>query len=334
MEHRGSWIALLVCAGLLLSGPVWAQKDEAGEKEKCGKWFPDFTCDREARPDGSVMPMSFPYLFEDPYVTSGLNFVGIWNQYPDDSVFSGGQIGVLALQIRVAITERLAFIATKDGLAFHDPDNPLLDNETGFFNLGVGFKYAAWTWEDGEQGAIVTPSLRYEIPSGQDKVFQGTDGDGILIPAVSGAYRHGSWHIITSLGGNAAIDGDKNSSNLFYNLHIDHAFAIEHDIVRFIVPFIELNGIHWTDSGDGSRKVDLKGLPSLPIGAVAPGFEGSDVINLGNRSVGANDYITMAWGIRLPMQGGFDVGASYERPLSSHEDVTDQRVTLNVTWEF
>jgi hypothetical protein len=323
----GSLCALLACAGLMLPGAGWA------EESRCGTWFPDFGCDREARPDGSVIPISFPYLFEDPYITSGLNFVGIWHEYPDESVFAGGQIGVLALQIRLAITERLAFIATKDGLAFHDPDNALLENEEGFFNLGLGFKYAAWSWKDGEQSAIVTPSLRYEIPSGQDKVYQGTDGDGIIIPAVSGAYQHGSWHVIAALGGNAAIDGDKNSNNFFYNLHIDHAFEVENRIVRFVVPFIELNAIHWTASGDGSRKVDTK-IGSLPIGAVKPGFEGSDVINLGNTRVSGNDYITMAWGVRFPMEGGFDIGASYERPLSNHEDITEQRVTLNITWEF
>ena len=59
-----------------------------------------------------------------------------------------------------------------------------------------------------------------------------------------------------------------------------------------------------------------------------------DVINLGNKNVSGNDYVTMAWGVRFPMAAGFDIGASYERPLSNREDITEQRVTLNVTWEF
>ena len=100
------------------------------------------------------------------------------------------------------------------------------------------------------------------------------------------------------------------------------------------MPFIELNGIHWTDSGNGSRKVDLKGLPSMPIGAVAPGFEGADVVNLGNSHVTGDDYVTMAWGIRFPMTAGIDVGASYERPISNNKEITEQRVTLNITWEL
>ena len=62
----------LVC---LLAG------DARAADEDCPYWFPDFSCDRQARPDGSVMPMSTPFLFEDPYITTGLNFVGIWNEY-------------------------------------------------------------------------------------------------------------------------------------------------------------------------------------------------------------------------------------------------------------
>jgi len=324
------WIG---CVGVLVAGPAWAE-------EGCGKLFPDFTsdftCERSARPKGSVMPMSFPYLFEDPYITSGLNFVGIWHQFPHDSVFEGGQLGVLALQVRLAITERLAFIAAKDGIAILDADNELIQNDTGFLDLGFGFKYAAWEWNgQDDQSVVLTPSLRYEAPSGQQKVFSG-DGDGLLIPAISGAYHAGPWNVVADLGGNAALDSDKNSSNVFYNIHVDHAFAspIAHEWVKFIVPFIELNGIYWASAGDGSRKVNLKGLPSLPIGAVKPNFEGADVVNLGNNDVSGSNYVTMAWGVRFPMAAGFDIGASYERPLSDRKDITEQRVTLNITWEM
>ncbi len=319
--------AVLLWVGVGLASPAFA------EREECPTFFPDFFCERQARPDGSVMPMSFPYLFEDPYITSGVNFVGIWHEFPDDSVFMGGQIGVLALQIRLAITERLAFIATKDGYAFLDSDNPLIRDDEGFFNLGLGFKYAAWTWQGENQSAIVTPSLRYEIPSGQQDVLQGTQGDGILIPAVSWAYQHGNWHVVSALGGNAPLDDEKNSSNLFYNFHVDHSFPVGGDVLRFIVPFIELSGIHWAGSGDGSRNVKTT-IGGVPIGAAAPGFEGVDVINLGNSNVKGNEFITMGWGVRLPLAWGLDVGASYERPLTDREDLWEQRVTLNVTWEF
>lgn len=55
------------------------------------------------------------FLFEDPYITTGLNFVYVYQRLPEGPVFDGGEAQVLALQIRAAITEKLGFIATKDG---------------------------------------------------------------------------------------------------------------------------------------------------------------------------------------------------------------------------
>jgi len=87
----------------------------AARANDCSGLLPDFNCEREARPEGHVAPMSMPYLFEDPYITTELNLVGIYHDFPSDSVFDGGEAGVIALQARLALTERLAFIATKDG---------------------------------------------------------------------------------------------------------------------------------------------------------------------------------------------------------------------------
>lgn len=306
----------------------------------CGL-FPDLdsACEREARPDGSVMPMSFPFLFEDPYITTGTNAVGVWHEFPDASVFGDGDISVLALQARLAITDRLAFIATKDGFGWIDSHNQaLIPDSEGFFNIAAGFKYAAWTWEDGDAGAILTPSLRYEIPIGEKDVYQGGDDDkGILIPALSAGYHNGGWHVLADLGGQWGIDRDVSGSSLFYNVHVDHAFPVsETGRVRFLVPFIELNGIHYVRSGDGSRLVDT----SLPVGSVplsaapvAP-FEGVDVINLGADRMAGADLVTMAWGLRVPVGEGLSFGASYERPLSTRKDIFEQRVTVMITWEL
>lgn len=324
---RRATSAALLLAAVCVAGPT-ARAD--GDCE----WFPDFDdeCEREARPAGSVMPMSFPYIFEDPYITSGLNFVGIWHQFPGGSALGNGQLGVLALQARVAVTDRLALIATKDGISFLDQNNPAVKDDTGLFNITFGAKYAAWKWQGENSSAIFTPHLRYEISSGMRAIFQDHD-DGMFIIGATGAYQHEGWHAIVGIGGHAPVDTDKNSSNFFYNFHVDHAFPLEEWRVTYIVPFIELNGISWTGSGKGTRNLPLKG-PNAPIGAVAPGFEGVDVINLGNKGVSGNNYVTMAWGIRVPLDMGVDVGFAYERPLSNNKEITEQRITTMVTWEF
>lgn len=328
--------AVLVICGLLAGAA-------AADASDCGL-FPDLDpeCEREARPEGSVMPMSFPFLFEDPYITTGTNAVGIWHEFPSESVFWDGDLSVVALQARLAITDRLAFIATKDGFGWMDADNPVLDvnDDSGFFNITAGFKYAVWKWEEDGAGAILTPSLRYEIPLGQKAVFQhDSDDDGILIPALSAGYHDDGWHVLGNVGGQWGIDRDVSSSSIFYNVHVDHAFPVsETGLLRFVVPFVELNGIHYVRSGDGSRLVKTR-LGSVPLKAgrqllgIAP-FEGVDVMNLGADAIAGGNLVTMAWGLRLPVGDGLSFGASYERPLSTRKDLFEQRVTVMITWEL
>ncbi len=311
---------------------------------QCNGLFPDLFCERDARPAGHVAPMSMPYLFEDPYITTELNLVGIYHNFPSDSVFDGGEAGVIALQARLAITDRLAFIATKDGYTILRPDNSLLENEEGFMDITVGFKYAVV--DDRDAGLIVTPSLRYEIPLGSDDVLQGR-GKGVFIPAVSVGFGPGAIHVIADLGAQLPVDGDRDSTSLFYNLHLDQ--AIEMDCLpgaKFIVPFIELNAMHWVDSGDGSSTIDLRGPGRaslraaqglLNMGANATAdlrFEGADVANLGSSGMAGEHLITMAWGFRIPFENGVTTGLSYERVLSRRQDIFEQRVTAMVSYGF
>lgn len=324
----GCTVLLSLCAGAA-----------SARQERCDRWLPDFTCeDREARPAGHIAPMSMPFLFEDPYITTGLNLVGIYHNFPSDSTFDGGGVGVIALQARLAITDRLAFIATKDGLTFLRPDEDLLEDDEGFMDVTVGLKYALI--DDREAGLIVTPSLRYEIPLGTDDILQGR-GDGVLIPAVSLGFGPGNIHVIADVGAQIAIDGDKDSSSIFYNIHLDQAFAIDFiPGADFIVPFIELSGISWVDGGDGSATLDLDGPGRISLRAAQDAllggerFEGADVANLGSSGVAGEDLVTMAWGVRVPFRNGISTGLAYERVLSRKEGIFEQRVTAMISYEF
>ncbi len=288
-----------------------------------------------------------PYLFEDPYVTTELNLVGIYHNFPSDSVFEGGEAGVVALQARLALTDRLAFIATKDGYMVNRPDNTWLKNEDGFMDITGGFKYAVI--DDRERGVIVTPSLRFEIPVGNADVFQG-DGKGVFIPGLSVGWGPKNVHLISGVGAQLPIDGDRDSSSLYYNIHLDQAF--ETDFIPgadYIVPFIELNGMVWLDSGDGSAKVDLKSPPApakhVPLRAAqdilhAAGvtadqrFEGADIANLGSSGMAGEDLVTFAWGVRVPLRNGISTGFSYERAISQRKDIFEQRATWMIDYQF
>ena len=295
--------------------------------EDCSGWFPDWKCEREARPPGSTRPMSMPYLFEDPFITTEAQAVGIWHDTPNKSVFQGGEAGVIALQLRLAITEDLAFIATRDGLTFLRPDNAILPDDEDMMDVTVGFKYAlirSGNW-------IVTPSLRYEIPLGAKRLFQG-QGDGVLIPAASAAWSTGDFHVIGSLGAQVPFDGDQDSTSIFYNLHLDYALG-EH-----FSPFIEVGGMHWTNAGNGSQTVHST-VGRVPLSAAQAllgtgGFEGYDVANLGSGGVEGNDIVTMAWGARFPIDSKLSLGLAYERAISDRKDIFKQRVTAMVTKSF
>jgi hypothetical protein len=322
---------LFVLLAALASVPAAAAGDD------CPTWLPDFHCERQARPESSIAPMSMPYLFEDPYVTTGLQLVGIWHEFPRRSALGGGDLYVLALQARVALTDRLAFIATKDGIAFLRPDTPLLDDRNESADITVGFKYALI--DSREHDFTLTPALRYEIPLGGKDVFQGR-GDGVLIPSASFGWSLEDLglpklHVVGSLGGQVAIDPDKDSDSLFYNLQVGYRLH------EYFAPFVAVNGMHWTGSGDGRREIKVNGFgkPRPTLNAVQSvlgtgAFEGADFGNLGSRGITGADLVWMTVGARVPLGNGFSVGAAYERPVSNRKDVFKQRVTAMATYEF
>lgn len=323
-------LALLTAAWLGSAGSAW------GLEGQCPTWFPDFGgCDRSGRFDGFVGTMQMPYLFEDPFITTGAQLVGIYHEYPGHSVFQGGELGVLALQLRLALTDRLAFIATKDGYVWHRPDQDILPNEDGFYDISAGFKYALL--QNREKNYIVSPSFRIDIPVGKTRVYQNL-GSGVGIPAVSAAWGWEKFHVIGDFGARLPFDMGLESTSLFWNLHLDYA------IFEHFVPLVEFGGMHWTGSGDGSRRIDLKGggkvtmaqVQGAPLcgGSVCGSFEGVDVANLGARSVSGNGIVIGTFGARFPVNEHLSFGGSYSFPLTTRDDIWKQRATLNVLLEF
>jgi hypothetical protein len=333
-------IASVAVLGTAISSPAQAEKG-------CTEWtlFPDFRCpDREARPEGAFNPMGMPYLFEDPYITTGLNFVYIYHRTPDTGglgvAFDGGGIHVLALQIRVALTDKLGFIATKDGLAIQQFGKAaLIENNTGIFDMTMGFKYNLF--ESKEHNFIFTPAVRYEIPMGSKKQFQNY-GSGVFIPSAS--FRWGladlgldAANVVGSIGGQVPADGNRNSASMFYNLHFDYGFKMDAGVVKYIVPFFEMNGIYYTSSGDGQNRLYLKGGARPTFEDVLPltgPFEGVDVANLGSQLISGKNVIVLGGGFRVPTTWGISFGVMYEGPVTSRSDIHGQRFTFMATWEL
>jgi len=98
-------------------------------------------------------PMSNPLLNEMPYITTEARLVFIHHSFPSTTpglgLPGGGNANSLTLQLRIALTERLGFIANKDGYADVDFNAPGLSDD-GFANIAFGFKYALYSNPENE----------------------------------------------------------------------------------------------------------------------------------------------------------------------------------------
>jgi hypothetical protein len=327
MTHRFSTAAI---AAALLAATL-APAAAAGQgSDDCGAWFPDFRCDREARFEGFAPPMTSPYLFEDPFITTELGGWAIWNEFPGRSVFRGGDLRAAALQVRVALTDRIGLLATRDGYIKLRPDRNLLDSENGWADLGIGVKYALFRSE--ERRMIVSPWLRYDLTQGTNEVFQG-HGEGAWNAGVSAGMGLGEAHLLTNVGAHLPVDGDKNSTYLFYNLHVGLP------VTKRLVPFVALNGLHYVDDGDGSLLVKLGNGTRVPLSAVQAllgtgSFEGLDLANLGSDGIDGHDFVSLAGGVRFLVAPRVWLGLVYERPLTQKRDLMKQRVAMSLVLGF
>jgi len=320
--RAGLAASALVFFALGLAPSAWAVEPP------CPTWFPDFRCDRHGRYEGFTAPISQPFLFEDPFITTEASLYGIWHEFPDQSALKGGDAWAIALQLRVAITDKLAFVAGKDGYTWIDPGSSSpIDETDGWNNLGFGLKYALI--DNRESNFILTPSVRFEVPTGQSAVFQNW-GKGAFIPGLSAAWGIGNFHMIGDVGGMVPFDHSKQTSQFFFHAHFDYMLW-EH-----FVPLIEFAGYYYT--GDGNGKIDVPttnlSLEQAQTALGTGGFDLTDIANIGSKNVANTILATMGVGARMPITHGFSLGAIYEFPISGDKWLFEQRVTMNLMWEY
>jgi len=250
-----------------------------------------------------VSPITSPIFNETPYITTEVRPMWLHQDIPSQFATDGGDIDVIAVQLRVALTDRIGFIATKDGWADIDFDKALTD-ENGAANLAFGFKFAAISQPETE--TLLTVGIKYEAPSGDIKTngikMQG-QGDGLIDLFVSGTRTFDRVGIEANLGTQIAMDASKDMSFMHYSLHVDY------DVMERVYPMIEFNG--YTPIEDGNR--------------TAVGANGMDLVNLGSRN--PNTVITFAPGVRVRLMDNVDYGFAFEMPLTDAEDLMDWRIT-------
>ena len=111
-----------------------------------------------------------PVFFEDPRILSEVRPIFMHQTIHENFATAGGDIQLYAAEIRWAVSDRLAIIATKDG--YVDADLGALGDASGFADLAAGLKYAVI--DDANQRLIVTPGFEVKLPTGDQEVFQGS----------------------------------------------------------------------------------------------------------------------------------------------------------------
>lgn len=257
-----------------------------------------------------VPAISSPLQNETPYITTELRPIYWFHKIPEDSLVGAGDIHLVAAQLRVALTERLGLIATKDGYAWISTERALED-EDGFANLAAGLKYALLSRPQEE--AIVTAGFTVEVPTGDLNLsgvrFQG-GGNGMLNPFLTGAKRFGRFGFQASTGLNIPFDANEHSLLFHYHAHADY------ELLKGLFAVLEYNGYSVLNHG---RERQLN-------------FEGVDVFNLGN--TGGGTVQTIAAGGRYRLTEHWQIGTAGEWHISSRSDLFDWRYQVDLIWTF
>ncbi|QQS07860.1 MAG: hypothetical protein IPK69_07525 [Phycisphaerales bacterium] len=252
-------------------------------------------------------PIGNPIYFESPFNYTGARFIYLHHSFADDSQLAGGELSVYALQLRLAINERLGFIATKDG--YSDLKADALPNDKGWNDLAAGLKYVFYV--DRENDTVATAGFRYMVDSGDEEVLQG--GVGEFSPFISAAMGFDELHLIGSASLRVPMDSDDGNTIFQWSFHAD--YEVSPESMPGFAPVFELHGLHYLD--DGART-------PLSVG-------GLDYTNLGSTDVAGSTVIWAGLGARYKLNPNMQLGLDYELPLTNRNaDIFGDRITFDL----
>jgi hypothetical protein len=250
-----------------------------------------------------VRPISAPYFHEDSFITTDLR---AW--YVDHDLDTiEGDVTVAALQVRLALTESLQFVAYKDG--YTDFEGGALDGANGINDIGAGIKWAfIQDWENQFHAAV---GLGYEMGVGDDEVLQDTD-EYRLWASVNKGFN--ALHLGATVN---YIIAEDNEENAFGNadlvtVHLHADYYVNH----WFSPVVEINGYLVQDEG-----------------SVGAAFSGVDAVSVGGGE--DEDTYTIAVGAELrPFGEDLGLRLAYETELNDNTSLFGDRWTLSAVYEF
>lgn len=256
--------------------------------------------------DHTISPVANPIFFEDAIIRSEIRPIFAHHRI-DNGFLGGGDAQLYAVQIRYAITDRLALIATQDG--YFKINNAAVGNPDGWMDLALGLKYAVIDNEASQ--FILTPGFTVHVPTGSTAVFQGR-GDGEINPFISAQKGFGDFHLSTNVGLRIPLDSSEQSLIAHYSVMADYYTC------RWFIPFVAFDAFTVVSEGN-----------NIPLTS-----EGYDVINFGSSRADGVTQATIAGGFRTRLLDNVDFGFAYQKAILSPEGLTDDRFTFDVSIRF
>jgi hypothetical protein len=257
-----------------------------------------------------VMPVGMPFYFEDPFITSDLRLIYLCNSISGSSPIGGGKVQVAALQFRMALTDRLAVLITKNGYSWLDSDVFPDGDSDGWNDGAVGLKYAIYS--DPDEQFLFSAGLRAEFQHGSRDALQG-GGSSEISPFLSVAKGWDRLHFLGTLSGRLPTNRSSGNQSIVWNTHLDYA------LTETFFPLVELHGIHWISNGD----------------RVLLDTDYMDIGSFGSTDVSGRDLFSAGFGFRWEITENISLGTTFEIPLESKDEhMLKHRLTVNTMISF
>lgn len=269
-----------------------------------------------ARSDGCfsefVSPITNPLFFEDPRTLTEVRTIFAQHWIPESNpVFQGGQVQYVAVQARVALTERLSIIANKDGYIWLESGNDAaIPDADGWADVAAGLKYNVI--RDPENQFLVSLGTTYELDVGTHRVFQGRGDGEFHVFASAGALLAPDIHWLTASGFRLPTDTSARSQMWYWSNHWDY------HVGKGWYGLFECNWFHWMQSAD-----------ALPVN-----FEGLDLFNLGAADVAGNDLVTVGFGAKKRFGRMNEFGVAWEVPVTERRDIIASRLYVDLILRY
>jgi hypothetical protein len=252
-----------------------------------------------------ISPMTNPVFFEDPRTLTEARFIFLNHHLPNS--LGGDNVQVMAMQARMALTDNLSIIATKDG--FITSQSALLND--GWADVAAGLKYNIFRYAESQ--TIASVGATFEMPVGSSQALQG-NGDGEFHLFASGGTEFlEDWHFVTGSGFRLPVDRDAENQMWYWSNHLDRQLG---DSGLYL--FTEVNWFHYMSNGTA--------FPA-PIG-------GHDLFNLGSLGMAGENLVTGAYGVKYKPSQNTELGVAYEIPYSKRKDLIQDRITVDFILRF